>query len=162
MQIKLCNNKMWKVKSEEGFTLLELIFVSAITGIISSTLILPFASSMNQATHPEIYNTATYLAVEVMEEYRSNGYSSIVTSSNLMMGDPINPARDDITKKGRDYSLVINAGYVDDPSDTSLDTVTATEYIRVQVTVGNADIPDDVVLWEILAADFYNPNPNAN
>ncbi|MCP3999931.1 MAG: type II secretion system protein, partial [Gammaproteobacteria bacterium] len=36
MQIKFCNNKMWKAKSEEGFTLLELIFVSAITGIISS------------------------------------------------------------------------------------------------------------------------------
>ena len=132
--------------------------VTVVTGIISSTLILPFNSSIKQATRPEIYNTATFLAVEVLEEYRSNGYDNVIINSSTMIGDPISPPKSDIDKKNRTYSLVVRAGYVDDPSDTTLDTSTATEYIKVQVTVSNSIISNDVVLWEILTKDFYNPD----
>ncbi len=159
MQITSCNINMEKIKSEKGFTLLELILVTTVTGILSSTLILPFTSSIREGTHPEIYNTATYLAAEVLEEYRSGGYTYVKTNNSTLIGDPISPPRGDVTKKGRTYSHVISAGYVDDPSDTSLDTSTSTEYIKVKVTVSNSDIPNDVELWTILAKDFYDPDP---
>ncbi len=160
MQIKHGNIEMESMNTEKGFTFLELIFVMLVTGIISSTLILPFSSSIKHGTRPEIYNTATYLAVEVMEEYRSTGYPNVVINSSTLIGDPVSPVWPDVTKKGRTYSLDIRAGYVDDPSDTSLDTTTTTEYIKVQVTVSNSDIPNDVVLWEILTEDFYDANAN--
>ena len=159
MWITFINIKMQRIKSEKGFTLLELVFVTVVTGILSSTLILPFASSIREGTHPEIYNTATYLAAEVLEEYRSGGYTYVQTNNSTLIGDPISPARADVTKKGRTYSHVVRAGYVDDPSDTSLDTSTATEYIKVKVTVSNSDIPNDVELWTILVKDFYDPDP---
>ncbi len=150
-----------KVQSERGFTLLELILVIVVTGTVSSALLLPFISGIKQGTRPEIYATATYLAQEVLEEYyRSEGYTYVKTNSSTLIGNPINPALSVVTKKGRTYSREVRAGYIDDPSDISLDTSTATEYIKVTVTVSNTDVPNDVVLWTILAKDFYNPDAN--
>jgi prepilin-type N-terminal cleavage/methylation domain-containing protein len=161
---------MEKVRSEKGFTFLELIFVMVVTGILSSTLILPFTAGLKQGTRPEIYNTATYLAVEVLEEYKSEGYTYVKTNNSTLIGDPISPALTDVQlasydangniTRTRTYSRVVRAGYVDDPSDTSLDTSTATEYIKVTVTVSNSDIPNNVELWTILAKDFYDPDAN--
>lgn len=149
-----------KIKSERGFTLLELIGVTVVTGILSSTLVLPFISGMMQGTRPEIYATATYLAQNVLEQYyRSEGYSYVQTNSGTLIGDPISPALANVTVNGRTYSLVVRAGYIDDPSDISLDTSTATQYIKVTVTVSNTDIPNNVTLWTILARDFYDPDP---
>ena len=71
---------MEKVKSEKGFTLLELIFVTVVTGILSSTLILPFTSSIKQGTRPEIYATAAYLAHKEIEELRNGGYTNVTGS----------------------------------------------------------------------------------
>lgn len=156
-----------KVKSEKGFSLLELIFVMVIVGVLSSTLILPFMSGIKRGTRPEIYNTATYLAMEVLEEYRSNGYTNVQINNSTLIGNPISPALTDVSlaydatkTQNRTYSRVVRAGYVDDPSDTSLDTSTATEYIKVTVTVSNSDIPFNVELWTILAKDFYDPDAN--
>ena len=75
MRIKFFKSKIGNVKSEKGFTLVELIFVTVVTGILSSSLILPFLSSIKNGTQPEIYNTASYLAVEEVEKKRSDGYS---------------------------------------------------------------------------------------
>ncbi len=147
------------MKSERGFTLLELILVMVVMGIISSTLVLPFLAGLKQSTRPEIYATATYLAQEVLEEYKGNGYTYVKTNNSTLIGDPISPPKPDVPKKGRSYSLVVRAGYVDDPSDTSLDTSNATDYIRVKVTVSNSI--NNVELWTILVKDFFDPNANS-
>ena len=155
MRIKFCNIKMEKVKSEKGFTLLELIFVTVVTGILSSTLILPFLSSIRQGTRPEIYATATYLAKQRIEEQRSLGYTSVSGSLGTSTSTD--------TKKGRTYNEQVVTKYVDhdDVNDLFVNAVSPpTEFINVTVTVSNADIPYNVSMWTILAKDFYDPNAN--
>ena len=77
MRIKFFNSKTGKVKSEKGFTLVELIFVTVVTGILSSSLMLPLLNSMKQGTRPEIYATATYLAEKEIEELKNGGYTLV-------------------------------------------------------------------------------------
>jgi prepilin-type N-terminal cleavage/methylation domain-containing protein len=143
---------MEKVKSEKGFTLLELIFVMVIVGVLSSTLILPFMSSIKQGTRPEIYATAAYLAQKRIEEVRSYGYttkSGSLGTSNL-----------DDTENGRYYTEQVVTEYVSHSSGSFSTSGPSTEFIKVTVTVSNSDIPEDVSMWTILAKDFYDPDAN--
>jgi prepilin-type N-terminal cleavage/methylation domain-containing protein len=135
------------MKSERGFTLLELIMVMVVMGIISSSLVLPFLAGLKQATRPEIYATATYLAQEEIEKKRGEGYST--TSGNL------GTSSSDVEKKGRTYTETVLTEYVEhDSVNEEFDTsVSSTEFIKVTVTVSNSDI--NVELWTILAKDFY-------
>ena len=151
-----------KVKSEKGFTLLELIFVLVITGILSSTLILPFTSSITRGTQPEIYNTATYLAVDEMEWKRSDGYTDISAAidaatnpltvvTNRNVGNPIT----------RTYTVTVVSDYVshDTVNNRFNFSAVSTEFIRVTVTVSNPGIAN-VIMSEILARDIYNKDAN--
>ena len=142
------------MKSERGFTLMELIMVVTVTGILSSTLVVPFTTGIKQGTRPEIYATATYLAQQRIEEQRSSGYTS--TSGTL------GTSTSTTTKKGRDYDEQVVTKYVDhdDVNDVFVDAASPpSEFIKVTVTVSNTTIPDDIVLWTILAKDFYDPDP---
>lgn len=157
MRIKYFNVKMDRVKSEKGFTFLELIFVTVVTGILSSTLILPFLSSIRQGTRPEIYATATYLAMAELEKKRSEGYT-------YTMNNNIGTSNFTVSMDVRDYAVQVVAGYVTHSGNNFSDppvSSPASEFIKVTVTISNADIPDNVVLWTILDKDFYNPNANS-
>ncbi len=146
-----------KVKSEKGFTLLELIFVMVVTMILSSTLVLPFISSIKQGTRPEIYATATYLAMGEIEEKRTMGYTN---AKNFDIGTYTGT----IDMVNRSYDLQIEVGYVTHSAGSFSDPPVAapsSEFIKVIVTIDHDDIPNDVVLWEILAKDFYNANANS-
>ncbi len=150
MRIRFCNIKMAKVKSEKGFTLLEFIFVTAITSIISSSLILPFVSSMRQSMIPEIYSTAAYVAVGELETIRGYGYTTM--SGSIGSYTPAIPV---VTKKGRNYNVAVDTVYVS-YSDGSFSTPgTQTELIRATVTVSNASI-SAISMSEILTDDFFN------
>ncbi len=148
MRIMFCNIKMAKAKSEKGFTFLELIMVTVVTGILSSTLVLPFASSLHQATRPEMYNTATFIAVGKLEKIRSNGY-------NIMKG-LIGTDTDSTTKSTRTYDEVIVTEYVTQSAGIFSNSATPTELIRVTVTITNPGMLS-VSMSEILTDDFFDP-----
>jgi prepilin-type N-terminal cleavage/methylation domain-containing protein len=160
MRIKFCNIKIWKVKTEKGFTFLELIFVMVVVGILSSTLILPFMSGLKQGTRPEIYNTATYLAQQRIEEQRSVGYTSAQTAIDASTNPRTTTISPPVEKKGRTYTETVVTEYVSHSTSSFSASASSTEFIKVTVTVSNSDIPDDVELWTILAKDFYDPDPN--
>jgi type II secretory pathway pseudopilin PulG len=151
MKIKLFRNRIWNFKSERGFTLTELIMIVTVTGILSSTLVIPFTTGIKQATRPEIYATATYLAQEKIEELRSSGYT---TTSGILGTTSVN-----VTKKGRVYTEQVVTEYVSHSAGSFSAEASSTEYIRATITVSNTTIPDDIVLWTILAKDFYDPDP---
>ncbi len=150
MQIKRWNTKMWKVKSEKGFTFLELVMVMVVTGILSSTLILPFTSSMKQATLPEVYNTAAYIALGELETIRGNSYSVMKLSvGSYVPGIPTH------TVKGRVYNVAVDTAYVS-YSDGSFNTsITPTELIMATAIVSNTGITD-ISMSEILTDDFFD------
>ncbi|MCP4272209.1 MAG: type II secretion system protein [Gammaproteobacteria bacterium] len=149
MRIKFCNIKMWKVKSEEGFTLLELIMVMVVTGTLSSAIILPFSSSIKNGTMPEIYNTATYIAVGELEKKKSDTFSALSSS--------IGTVNDTVTKKSRVYTKTVATNYVSRNDITKRFDIsgTPTKLIRVIVTISNPGI-DDFSISEIMAEDFQN------
>jgi len=158
MRIKFFNIKTDNIKSEEGFTLVELILVTIVTGILSSSLVLPFLSSMKNATQPEIYNTASYLAVNEMEKKRSTGYTAV--SGNIGTStDSIDLVYSQSNSAKRTYNYQVVTEYVTHSAGSYSHSDTPTEFIKVTVTVSNANIPD-IVLWEILAKDFYDPDAN--
>jgi prepilin-type N-terminal cleavage/methylation domain-containing protein len=157
MRIKFCNIKIGKVNSEKGFTLLELIFVTTVTGILSSTLVLPFMAGLKQGTRPEIYTTATYLAQKEIEELKNAGYTiatgelgNVPSSVTFFNGTPreITYTEDSVRE------------YVSHSGSTFTYSATPTEFIRVTETVSNTKNSDVVTLWAFLAKDFYNPNAN--
>ncbi len=152
MRIKFCKIKMEKVKSEKGFTLLELIFVTVVTGILSSTLILPFANSMKQGTRPEIYATATYLAQKEIEEFRNAGYTNAIGQLGNV------PSY--VTLKGRNYTEDSIREYVSHSGGTFGTSTAATEFIRITETVSNNRNSDVIELWTILVRSFYDPWAN--
>ena len=151
MKINLFRNRIWNLKSERGFTLTELIMIVTVTGILSSTLVIPFTTGIKQATRPEIYATATYLAQEKIEELRSSGYT---TTSGILGTTSVN-----VTKKGRVYTEQVVTEYVSHSAGSFSAEASSTEHIRATITVSNTTIPDDIVLWTILAKDFYDPDP---
>ncbi len=152
MRIKFCNIKIGKVKSEKGFTLIELIFVMTVTGILSSTLVLPFTAGLNQGIRPEIYATATYLAQKEIEEFKVAGYT-------LATGE-LGNVPSTITLNGRLYTENSTREYVSHSGSTFTYSATPTEYIRITESVSNSENSDVVTLWAILAKDFYDPQPN--
>jgi len=125
--------------------------IVTVTGILSSTLVIPFTTGIKQATRPEIYATATYLAQEKIEELRSSGYT---TTSGILGTTSVN-----VTKKGRVYTEQVVTEYVSHSAGSFSAEASSTEYIRATITVSNTTIPDDIVLWTILAKDFYDPDP---
>lgn len=139
------------MRSEGGFTLLELILVLVVTGILSSALIMPFISGLKQATRPEIYATTTYLAQKKIEELRSQGYTAA--------GSSLGATTSTVTKEGRIYDEQVVTEYVDHSGSTFSTPAVSTEFIRVTVTVSNPNI-SNVSLWTILVDDFYDPNAN--
>ncbi len=155
---------MESVKSEKGFTLLELIFVMVVTGILSSTLILPFTSSIKNGTQPEIYATATYLAMAEIEKKRSEGYTYTMNNNIGTSTSSVDKVFNQDTAAFRTYDVQIIAGYVTHSGNNYSDPPVvnpSSEFIKVTVTISNTNIPHDVELWTILAKDFYNPNANS-
>ena len=148
MRNRFCNNKIGKIKSEKGFTLLELVFVTVVTGLISSSLVLPFASSIKRATRPEIYNTATYIAVGELEKVRSDGYNTMKNS--------IGTVTTQVTKKLRTYDKEIVTEYVSQSAGSFSNSAAPTELIRVTVTITNSGMVS-FSMSEILADDFFDP-----
>ncbi len=149
MRIKFCNIKMWKVKPEEGFTLLELIMVMVVTGTLSSTLILPFSSSIKNGTMPEIYNTAAYVAVGELEKKKSDTFSTLSSS--------IGTVDDTVTKKSRVYTKTVATNYVSRNDITKRFDIsgTPTKLIMVTVTISSTGI-DGFSISEIIAEDFQD------
>ena len=149
MRITFFNSKIDKVKSEKGFTLVELVFVMVVTGILSSSLMLPLMNSIKEGTRPQIYATATYLAVKELEELKTGGYTNVAAS---YMGD----VQNDVPLNGRTYTVVPTREYVSYSGGTFVYSASPTEYIRVTETVSNNKNSDVVSLWTILIKDFYD------
>ncbi len=138
----------------EGFTLVELIFVTVVTGILSSSLMLPLLNSIKQGTRPEIYATATYCAAKELEELKSAGYSDIA-ANDLTSGQ-----QTQVTLNGRTYYEDSVREYVSYTGGTFVYSASPTEYIRVTETISNDENSDVVSLWTILIKDFYDPVVN--
>ena len=153
MRITFFKSKIGKVKSEKGFTLVELIFVTVVTGILSSSLMLPLLNSVKQGTRPEIYATATYCAEKELEELKNAGYTLVAASE---MGNK--PS--DVTLNGRKYDEDSVREYVSYTGGTFVYSATPTEYIRITETISNDENSDIVSLWTILIKDFYDPVVN--
>jgi type II secretory pathway pseudopilin PulG len=166
MRIKFFKSKIDKVKSEKGFTFVELIFVTVVIGTLSSSLMLPLLNSIKQGTRPEIYATATYLAEKEIEELKNAGYTIVADPDAVPsnMGDvsssvtfyPGTPREITYTEKSvREYVRRVGSNFVDpDP------LFPITEYIRVTETVTNTKNSAVVSLWTILAKGFYDPVVN--
>ncbi len=148
---------MEKVKSEKGFTLLELIFVMVIIGVLSSSLVLPFISNLKQATRPEMYNTATYISVGMMETARAQGYTNI--RADIEGATNPNPTTNTQDVGGRTYTWTKVDEFVSHSAGNFSFSSTPTEYIKVTTTVSCPGITG-ISMSEILARDFYNPVAN--
>ncbi len=152
MRIKFCDINTGKLKAEGGFTLLELIMVTVVTGVVSSSLILPFLTSIERGTLSEIYSTATYVAVDRLELGKSQGYTALTGLpgfGGIVFNTPLPVAG----PPPRTYTREVVAEYVSHGVGGFAPSATATEYVRVSVTVGNPSIAN-ITMWEIIPADF--------
>ncbi len=132
--IKFCYIKSGKVNSEQGFTLMEFIFVFVLMSILSSSLVLPFFSNLKKGSMGDIHATAAQIASADIEDMRGQGFASVTLGSSTGT---------DIVKNGRTYERAYTNTLVGD-------------YINVVVTVTEtASNPDvEARLFAIISRDF--------
>ncbi len=94
--MKFHSIKSGKVKSEEGFTLVEVIMVFVIMSIFSTTIVLPFLSNLNNGTRADIYATAAHIGARDIEDWRGSGFGNFPMSGTGSTGN-------DIEINGRTY-----------------------------------------------------------
>ncbi len=141
--IKFCGIKTGKVKSEEGFTLLEVILVFVVMSILSSTLVMPFITSLNSGTKADLHATAAQLAAAEIEAMRENGFGAVV--AGVVAGA-------NITINDRTYTRSSDSTLV----DSSLAADASGDYYWVETTVTETVSDPDVVvvLYAIISTDY--------
>jgi prepilin-type N-terminal cleavage/methylation domain-containing protein len=134
-----------KMRSESGFTLLELILVLVVTSILSSALVMPFLSNLNDGVKPDIYATATQLAAAELEDKKAQGFAAIV------VGTVVTPT----VINGRSYTKSVATQYVDyDAVNNEFDPPVTNDYIMATATVTEAVSNTLVVLETIITPDY--------
>ncbi len=132
--IKFCYIKSGKVNSEQGFTLVELVFVLVLMGFLSYSLIMPFFSSLQRGTMGDINATAAQIASADIEDMRGQGFGSVALG---------NSTGTDIVINGRTYERAYTNTMVGD-------------YIYVVATVTETTSNPDVEarLYAIISRDY--------
>jgi prepilin-type N-terminal cleavage/methylation domain-containing protein len=147
---RFCSIKTEKMKSEGGFTLLELMLVMVVISIIASALVMPFLSNLNEGARPDIYATATQLASADLDLQRASGYASITIGTTT---------GSTITMNGRDYDRSITKGYVSadraDNANAFTPTGSVTDYKKVTAKVTTTNPGLEVELWTIVSPKDY-------
>ena len=113
---------------------------------------------MKEGTRPQIYATATYLAVKELEELKTGGYTYVAAS--YMGNSPSIVTLYDGTPRKIIYTEDSVREYVSYSGGTFVYSASPTEYIRITETVSNDENSDVVSLWTILIKDFYDPVVN--
>ncbi len=141
--IKFCSIKTERVKSEEGFTLLEVVLVFVVMSILSSTIVLPFITSLNSGTKADIHATAAQLAAADIENLRGQGFASLVggVSPSAVTTTTINNRSYE-----RQYTFVQQTSSWAGSVPTLTDTAGAGNYFRIAATVTETVSDPDVVV----------------
>ncbi len=154
--MKFHSIKSGKVKSEEGFTLVEVIMVFVIMSIFSTTIVLPFLSNLNNGTRADIYATAAHIGARDIEDWRGSGFGNFPMSGTGSTGN-------DIEINGRTYVRTfinnrVSSSYTDvtNTAVTYIDNALGS-YIRVKATVTEySSDPDVQVTMYGLISRNYN------
>ena len=144
-----------KLRTQLGFTLIEVIIFIVLAGIILPLIFIPFMTGLKSYSTPEYVSTATFLGEELMEEIKSKSFED--PNDPPVFGPEAGETRatyDDVddynglaeTPTGfAGYSRSVTVSYVDpesNPLDLDAPVVGPTSLKRVLVTVTNAEIPD--------------------
>ncbi len=131
--MKHCSIKLGKVRSEEGFTLVEVIIALVVVSIISSSLVLPFLSSLNEGTKADIYTNAAHIASMDIDSWRAGSFSAIPLSTGT--------TGTNIVINGRAYVRTYN------------NTLIGTDYKQVFATVSSTP-GVSVTLYGLISTDY--------
>ncbi len=147
-----------ELRTQLGFTLIEVIIFLVLAGIILPLIFIPFMTGLKSYSTPEVVSTATFLGEELMEEIKSKGFDENPASPTDpgILGPEAGETRstyndvDDYdglteTPSGfNGYSRSVTVFYV---SANNLDANAGviTSFKRIQVTVTNSQIPDVVM-----------------
>ncbi len=154
---KFCSIKIEKAKSEDGFTLLELILVLVVVSIISSALALPFLNNLNEGTKPDIYATATQFATADIEGLRADGFAAIAVTNGVAIATADSPT----VINGRSYTRTISTTYADADFSAVNNTNTfntinpvTNDYIMVEAVVTETTTNESVTLKTVITQDY--------
>jgi prepilin-type N-terminal cleavage/methylation domain-containing protein len=121
----------------KGFSLIEVIAVSAILVFVFGGLFSAFEYSLKLINNSRAKLTAISVANDRMEYFRSLPYASVGTVSGFPVGTI--PQNNTITMNGIDFAERVIVDYVDDPGDGQVTATTtdsnniSTDYKRIRV-----------------------------
>lgn len=81
--------KVWNQKKrggDRGFTLIEVILFIVLVGIVMSTVMAPFVTSVIRMEHPEIVAGAMFLVKEKLEQVQPLTYSAVQDEPRASLG----------------------------------------------------------------------------
>ncbi len=157
--MEYCKLNPGKVRSEDGFTLVEVILIFVVVSILSSSLVLPFLSNLNDGTRADIYANAAQLASAEIERLRGVDYATIVA------GLGANPSVEE--SNGGNFYTINNRTYgwrlVTTLQDDLFNPDVGGDYMEIEATVvypqeaiADAGLTDvSVTLTGIITKDFH-------
>lgn len=139
-------------RGQYGFTLIEMLFVIAITVIIFGALFVSFNYTLELIANSRAQTSALSLANDRMEYFRSLPYDDVGTVSGIPAGSI--PQHSTTTLNNMVFTERVLVEYVDDPADGLLTATTTdsngipSDYKRIKIEISWSvyDVPDSLIL----------------
>jgi type II secretory pathway pseudopilin PulG len=135
--------------SNKGFSLVEIIVVSAVMLLVFGGLLISFKYTLTLVSHSRAKLTALTVANSQMEYIRSLSYDAVGTVSGIPTGAI--PQVSTTTLNGILFTKTVLINYVDDPKDgvgaaDSNDITTDYKQAKITITWNERDVPQEIFL----------------
>jgi prepilin-type N-terminal cleavage/methylation domain-containing protein len=141
-------------RSEEGFTLIEMVVALAVFAVLATAFAAVLSSSMRSFTSSKVRTLAEQAASSQLEDTRRLAYEDIGTVGGNPPGTIA--ATRSVTSSGVTLTLKTRVTYVDDAAPNT--TATGADYKSVTVTVTSPKVPTLNVKMQTLVAPPDQPS----
>jgi len=123
------------IKSNNGFSLIEIIIALGIFSIVSTALIMLLNSSLQITRQNKISSGALAIVQQKMEVIKNLAYSDVGTVGGIPNGELL--PTENVTANNVVYTVSTNISYVDDPYDGLISSgdLLNTDYKKVKIKV---------------------------
>jgi len=120
------------LKNQKGITLIEMIVFIVVAAVVMPVIISPVLTLLKDSTKPEKAVTSNFLGQQILEVITTDDFPTLTSTY------PITQPVIDTSSWPSDYTYDWSLYYITD-TDLENDAGSATDYVRIDVTVTDPD-----------------------